>query len=236
MSGERERGKVQFEWARNRMPAVKLAENYIRKKGSKRIFRGLRLAVCLHVSKETAVFARVLQALGMETTLVAANPLSSQDEIAAYLSSIGIQVRGRKGESVAEYLHEIRKAAKSSPDLIVDDGGELHVAYSRTGSKSCFGGTDETTTGTQRLKALEKMGLLGYPVIPVNEARTKHLFDNKYGTGQSSLDGLLRATGLLLAGKVTVVAGYGWVGKGVAMRARGLGARVIVTEVEPIRA
>ena len=219
------------------MPAISLAEDYVRKKSSSKLpFSGLYLVACLHVSKESAVLLRALHSLGMEILLVAANPLSSQNEIAAYLSSVGVKVKGRKGESVGEYLKEIQKAARSSPDLIIDDGGELHVAYSKTDSKSCFGGTDETTSGTRRLKALEKIGLLRYPVIPVNEARTKYLFDNKYGTGQSSIDGLVRATSLLLAGKVIVVAGYGWVGKGVALRAKGLGSRVIVTEVDPIKA
>ncbi|MGI0085669.1 MAG: adenosylhomocysteinase, partial [Nitrososphaerales archaeon] len=223
--------------AMSRMAAVSLAEDYVRKtSSSKRPFSGLYLAACLHVSKETAVLLSALGSLGMEAHLVAANPLSSQDEIAAYLSSIGMKVHGRRQESVEEYLKQIENAAGSGPDLIVDDGGELHVAYAKTDSTSCFGGTDETTSGTQRLMALERNGLLRYPVIPVNEARTKHIFDNKYGTGQSSIDGLVRATGLLLAGKVLVVAGYGWVGKGVAMRARGQGARVIVTEVDPIRA
>jgi adenosylhomocysteinase len=229
-------GKAQFDWARKRMPAIHLAEDFIRRKNSNRIFKGLHLAACLHVSKETGVLVSSLRALGMETNLIAANPLSSQSEIVAYLSSIEIKVSGRRNESVLEYQNDIKRAAKSSPDLIVDDGGELHVAYSKSGSTSCFGGTDETTSGTQRLRALERKHLLRYPVIPVNEAKTKHLFDNKYGTGQSSLDGLIRATGLLIAGKVVVVSGYGWVGKGVAMRARGLGARVIVTEVEPVRA
>ena len=217
------------------MPALILAERYVKQKKAASL-SGVHLAACLHVSKETAVLVSSLHSLGMDVHLVAANPLSSQGEIARYLSSTGVKVSGRRGESAAEYHAEIRKVASSSPDMIVDDGGELHVAYSKTGLGSCFGGTDETTSGTQRLLALEQMGLLRYPVIPINEASMKHLFDNKYGTGQSSLDGLLRATGLLLAGKSIVVAGYGWVGKGVAMRARGLGARVIVTEVDPVHA
>src|SRR5487761_450735 len=238
MPSELERiGKKQIDWASKRMPALSLAEEYVRKKRGARLpFSGLYLAACLHISKESAVLLRALHSLGMELGLVAANPLSSHNEVAAYLSSTGIKAYGRKGGSVGEYLKGIRKAARSSPDLIVDDGGELHVVYAGTGSKSCFGGTDETTSGSQRLEALERDGLLRYPVIPANEAKTKYLFDNKYGTGQSSMDGLVRATSLLLAGKAVVVAGYGWVGKGVAMRARGLGARVIVTEVDPVRA
>ena len=219
------------------MPVLKLAENYVRKSDlSKKSLDGLYLAACLHVSKESAVFLDTLNRLGMKIRLVAANPLSSQNEIAGFLNERGIKVFGKKEESVRTYKNEIKKAALSKPDLIVDDGGELHVAYARSESLSCFGGTDETTSGTHRLLALEREGLLRYNAIPVNEARTKHFFDNKYGTGQSSIDGLLRATSLLIAGKAVVVAGYGWVGKGVAVRAKGLGARVIVTEIDPIRA
>lgn len=219
------------------MPVLKLAENYVKESSrSKKTLVGLYLAACLHISKESAVFLDALSRLGMRIRLVAANPLSSQNEIAGFLNERGIKVFGKKGESVRSYKSEIRRAALSKPDLIIDDGGELHVAYARSESLSCFGGTDETTSGTHRLLALAREGLLRYNAIPVNEARTKHLFDNKYGTGQSSIDGLLRATSLLIAGKAVVVAGYGWVGKGIAMRAKGLGARVIVTEVDPIKA
>lgn len=219
------------------MPVLKLAENHVKESSrSKKFLDGLYLAACLHVSKESAVFLDALSRLGMRIRLVAANPLSSQNEIAGFLNERGIKVFGKKGESVLTYKSEIKRAALSEPDLIIDDGGELHVAYARSESLSCFGGTDETTSGTHRLLALEREGLLRYNAIPVNEARTKHLFDNKYGTGQSSIDGLLRATSLLIAGKAVVVAGYGWVGKGIAMRAKGLGARVIVTEVDPIKA
>lgn len=229
-----EPGRVAFEWARSHMPVFSLAEQHVCRRISK--LENLRLAACLHVSKETSVLISALNSLGLEIRLVAANPLSSQDEIASYLSSIGVDVRAKRGESVKEYQTEIADAANWEPDLILDDGGDLHVAYSRTSSKSCFGGTDETTSGTIRLAALDRKSKLRYPAIPVNEANTKHLFDNRYGTGQSAIDGLLRATGLLLAGKTLVVSGYGWVGKGVAERACGLGARVIVTEVDPIRA
>jgi adenosylhomocysteinase len=221
------------------MPLLKLAQAHIRRKiidERANPLQGLRLAACLHVSKETSVLLFTLKSFGVEIRLVAANPLSTQDDIASFLSSIGVEVRANSQESVAEYLGEIKKAALVHPDMVVDDGGELHVAYSKTSSSSCFGGTDETTSGTRRLMALEKSGNLRYPVITVNEAVTKHLFDNKYGTGQSSLDGLLRATGLLIAGKIVVVNGYGWVGKGVALRSRGMGARVIVTEVDPVKA
>ena len=215
------------------MPVFSLAERYVRKKLKS---ANLRLAACLHVSKETSVLISSLNSIGFKIRLVAANPLSSQSEVVSYLSEIGVDVRARRGESVEEYQSEIIGAANSQPDFILDDGGDLHVAYSQTSSNTCFGGTDETTSGTTRLAALEKSSKLRYPAIPVNEAKTKHLFDNRYGTGQSAVDGLVRATGLLIAGKTLVVSGYGWVGKGVAERARGLGARVIVTEVDPIRA
>ncbi len=193
-------GRLSFEWAKRNMRAFRLAESYLRRKGKKNALEGLHLAACLHVSKETAVLLDSLHSFGMETNLVAANPISSQDEIVSYLNSVGISVRARRDETVEEYLGGIRKLARSSPDLIIDDGGSIHVAYSRIESNSCFGGTDETMSGTQRLCALDSRGLLRYPVVPVNDARTKHVFDNKYGTGQSSLDGLVRATGLLIAG------------------------------------
>ncbi|MDG6923273.1 MAG: adenosylhomocysteinase [Nitrososphaerota archaeon] len=230
-------GRLSFEWARDHMPVMTLAKRYVRKKlGESNTLKGLRLSACLHVSKETSVLIQALSSLGVEVRLVAANPLSSQDDIASFLSEQGIDVHARKGETVEEYAHEIIEAARSQPDLIVDDGGDLHVAYARVKANSCFGGTDETTSGTVRLRALEKSKRLRYPAIPVNEANTKHLFDNRYGTGQSALDGLIRSTGLLVAGKILVVSGYGWVGKGVSERARGLGARVVVTEVDPVKA
>jgi adenosylhomocysteinase len=218
------------------MPALILAKNYLVERGGKRTLKGIRLGACLHISKETAVLIDTFSGFGMEIDIVAANPLSTKDSIAAYLSTLGIKVHGHSLETNAEYQSAIRSLANSSPQMIIDDGAELHVAYSLTDSNSCVGGTDETTSGTIRLQSLERKGKLRYPVIPVNEAKTKHFFDNKYGTGQSSLDGLIRATGLLLAGKLVAVSGYGWVGKGVAQRARGLGARVVVTEVDPVAA
>ena len=220
------------------MPVFVSCERFVKSKtkNSKRssIFKDVKLAICLHISKETAVLVESLQSLGAEVTLVAANPLSTQNEIASFLASKGVSVYGSKGESTGEYERQIRRAAISGPDLIVDDGGELHVAYSKTDLNTCIGGTDETTSGTMRLAALDDQRKLRYPAIPVNEAQTKHIFDNRYGTGQSAVDGLIRATGLLIAGKVVVVAGYGWVGRGVAERIRGLGGRVVVTEVSPI--
>ena len=231
------KGRTSYEWALSHMPALRLAESLVKNKiGRKNYLSGLKLAACLHVSKETAVLVLALHSLGLEIDLVAANPLSSQPDIAAFLSNEGIKVRARRNETAKEYEEAIKQAAIAGPDLIIDDGGELHSAYASLNVDTCFGGTDETTSGTLRLAALDAVGKLRYPAIPVNEARTKHLFDNRYGTGQSALDGLIRSTGLLLAGKRIIIAGYGWVGKGVAERARGMGARVTVTEVDPIRA
>jgi len=233
LASPEESGQLSVEWARSHMPVFALAEKYLRKKDDGRnLFQDLRLASCLHVSKETAVFVESLKSFGMNIHLVAANPLSSQDDVASFLRSIGVSVSAKSNESIDEYTSSINSAAESNPEMIVDDGGELHVAYSQTGSLSCRGGTDETTSGTFRLKAIEKAGKLTYPVIPVNDAETKHLFDNKYGSGQSAIDGLFRAAGLLLSGKCVVVAGYGWVGRGVALRSRGMGSRVVVTEVD----
>lgn len=219
------------------MPVFLLAQRHIQEREKSRdLFRSLRVSACLHVSKETSVLIEAIHSLGADVTLVAANPLSSQDDVVEYLRSEGILVNAHSEETVDDYEQSIQSAARSEPDLIIDDGGELHVAYCLSDSCSCRGGTDETTSGTKRLRALEEAGRLKYPVLPVNEARTKHIFDNEYGSGQSALDGLLRATSLLIAGKVIVVAGYGWVGRGVADRARGLGARVVVTETEGTKA
>ncbi len=230
-------GRQSYEWARLHMPSFVLAESYVKKKIERNNpFRGMYLAACLHVSKETAVLINSLHSFGMKIRLVAANPLSSQNEIATFLESEGIDVRASKGESVKEYKSEISSAAKSDPDFIMDDGGELHVAYAQSNRRSCVGGTDETTSGTIRLRALDAQEKLRYPVIAVNDSPIKHIFDNRYGSGQSAIDGLVRATGLLLAGKIVVVLGFGWVGRGVAERARGLGARVVVTEVNPSKA
>ncbi len=242
-----EQGRLSFHWARRNTPLFRLAERFVQRQISlgrkENPFLGLRIAACLHVSKETAVLMESLNRFGAKILLVAANPLSSQPEIVAFLSSLGIEVRARRDETASEYEKEIELAAASQPDLIIDDGAELHVAYASNISgrnsrakRTCFGGTDETTSGTIRLRALDRRRLLTYPVIAVNEAPTKHIFDNKYGTGQSTIDGLIRSTGLLLAGKVVVVVGFGWVGSGVAARAKGMGSRVIVTEVNPIRA
>ena len=227
-------GREQIEWAETRMPVlVRLREKY----SAGRPLEGLRVSACLHVTKETAVLVRTLKAWGAEVTLVPSNPLSTQDEVAAALLEEGVRVYAWRGMSEEEYFQAIAVAASASPDIVIDDGADLHVyIHERAGRGKVIGGTEETTTGVNRLRAMEKEGKLLYPVIAVNDALTKYLFDNRYGTGQSTIDGIMRATGVLLAGRKVVVAGYGWVGRGIAIRARGMGARVIVTEVDPIRA
>lgn len=229
-------GRNQIEWARRNMPVLELIRREFEKV---KPLKGIRIAAVLHVTKETAVLVETLQAGGAEVWLAASNPLSTQDEVAAALAEEGIHVFAWRGESKEEYFWAIDMVASSDPNVVIDDGGDLHAHLheKRTEiAEKVWGGTEETTTGVIRLKAMEKEGVLKYPVIAVNNALTKFLFDNRYGTGQSTIDGILRATNILLAGKTVIVAGYGWVGRGIAMRARGMGARVIVTEVDPIRA
>ncbi len=231
-------GKLKIEWAERHMPVLML---YRRKYSRTKPLKGVRIGAVLHVTKETAVLMKTLYDAGAEEVVLAAsNPLSTQDDVAAALVQYGIRVYAWRGQSKDEYYWCIRQVVESDPDIVLDDGGDLHAMlhkdYIDVASK-IIGGTEETTTGVIRLKALERDGLLKYPVIAVNNAYTKYLFDNRYGTGQSTFDGILRATNILIAGKVVVVAGYGWVGRGIAIRARGLGARrVIITEVDPIRA
>ncbi|ABU81224.1 adenosylhomocysteinase [Ignicoccus hospitalis] len=232
-----DQGKLKIEWAENHMPVVvglrKLCEE-------KKVFEGKRISAVLHVTKETAALVRSLKFCGAEVYLAGSNPLSTQDDVAAALAQEGINVYAWKGETEEEYWWAIKKIIEEGdPDLVIDDGGDLHATIHKEYPKlaeKIIGGTEETTTGVIRLKAMEKEGVLKYPVIAVNDAFTKFLFDNRYGTGQSTIDGILRATNILLAGKVAVVAGYGWVGRGIAMRLRGMGARVVVTEVNPLRA
>ena len=225
-------GERNFLWAKAHMATLNaLAERY----GKSKALEGVKLGVCLHITKETSVLIDALLSAGAEVRLAGANPLSTQDDIAAYLST-RTEVWAWRGQSAKEYDWCIQQVLGSRPDQIIDDGADLHVAAHVSRAKGIAGGSEETTTGVIRLKALEAEGKLAYPVIAVNDAKTKFLFDNRYGTGQSTLDGIMRATALLLAGVKTVVVGYGWVGKGVAMRARGMGARVTVVEVDPIRA
>ena len=225
-------GERNFHWAKAHMGTLNaLAGKY----GKSKPLEGVRLGVCLHITKETSVLIDALLAAGAEVRLAGANPLSTQDDIAAYLST-RTEVWAWRGQSAAEYDWCIQQVLGSRPDQLIDDGADLHVAAHVSRAKGIVGGSEETTTGVIRLKALEAEGRLAYPVIAVNDARTKFMFDNRYGTGQSTLDGVMRATALLLAGAKTVVVGFGWVGKGVAMRARGMGARVTVVEVDPVRA
>ncbi len=231
-------GRRQIEWAEMHMPVVAriIRERFEREKPLK----GVKVGAVLHVTKETAALVRTLKAGGAEVRLAASNPLSTQDDVAAALVEDGVEVCAWRGMSEDEYFSCIRFVAEWEPNIVIDDGGDLHaMLHDKYPSiaERIWGGTEETTTGVIRLRALERQGLLRYPVIAVNDAYTKMMFDNRYGTGQSAIDGVLRATNILIAGKVVVVAGYGWVGRGIALRARGMGARrVIVTEVDPIKA
>ena len=230
-------GKLRIEWADRLMPVLQLIR---RRFAAEQPLKGLRIAACLHVTSETANLMRTLQAGGADGVLCASNPLSTQDDVAASLvEDYGISVYARKGEDSDTYYSHLAAALDSAPHITMDDGADL-VSLLHTERAALIpdilGSTEETTTGVIRLKALERDGKLGFPVIAVNEARTKHLFDNRYGTGQSTIDGILRSTNILLAGRTVVVVGYGWCGRGVASRAHGHGAQVIVVEVNPVRA
>ena len=227
-------GKNRIEWAEAHMPVlVALRQKYEKTKPLKEI----RVAGCLHVTKETGVLVRTLKAAGAELSWCGCNPLSTQDDVAASLAQDeGISIFASRGVTQQEYYDDIRSAMMIEPHVTIDDGADLTVEMHKKNSNSIRGGTEETTTGVIRLRAMQKAGKLMYPIIAVNDAETKHDFDNIYGTGQSALDGIIRATNILFAGKNVVVAGYGHVGKGISRRAAGLGANVIVTEVDPIAA
>ncbi len=229
-------GRIQLEWAEANMPVLmKLRVKYSESKP----LAGVKVSAVLHVTKETGVLARTLKAWGAEVWLAASNPLSTQDDVAAALVEDGIHVFAWRGMSKDDYFWAIRQVASVNPDFVIDDGGDLHYLLNKEMTdvaSKVKGGAEETTTGVIRLRILEKEGALHYPVIAVNDALTKFMFDNRYGTGQSTIDGILRATNILLSGKRAVVAGYGWVGRGIAWRLRGMGARVIVVEADPIRA
>jgi adenosylhomocysteinase len=231
------RGQARIEWAARDMPVLQLIrERFLREQPLK----GLRMAGCLHITTETANLAITLKAGGADLVLCASNPLSTQDDVAAALVSIyEIPTFAIKGEDEQTYYRHIHAALDHRPNLTMDDGCDLvstlHSARSEL-LEQVLGGMEETTTGVIRLRSMEKQGVLRYPVLAVNDSDTKHLFDNRYGTGQSTLDGIIRATNLLLAGRTIVVHGYGWCGRGLAARARGMGANVIVTEVDPVRA
>jgi adenosylhomocysteinase len=230
-------GTNRIEWALAEMPVLR---TLIDRFGSKRPLDGVRIAACLHVTAETANLARVLVAGGAQLVVCASNPLSTQDDVAAALPlKYGIPVFAHRGDNHENYYRRIASALDHRPQITIDDGADLvNQLHTRRRDllKDVLGGTEETTTGIIRLRAMAAEGALEYPIIAVNDADTKHLFDNRYGTGQSTIDSILRATNVLLAGKVFTVCGYGWCGRGVAMRAHGLGAKVIVTEVEPVRA
>ncbi len=224
-------------WADRQMPELAaIRERFEREQP----LAGHRISACLHVTSETANLARTLQAGGADVLVCASNPLSTQDDVAAALvAEFGIPVFAIRGEDDETYYSHISAAVDHRPQLTMDDGADvIGVLHSERRDQlgDILGGTEETTTGVVRLRALERDGKLGFPVIAVNEAKTKHLFDNRYGTGQSTIDGIIRATNILIAGRRVVVAGFGWVGRGVALRARGLGAHVIVTEVNPLHA
>lgn len=202
-------------------------------------FKGKKIAMSIHLEAKTAYLAKVLRAGGAEVWVTGCNPLSTQDDVAAALAAEGFEVHARHGVSDAEYVEHLKKTLSCVPDLMIDDGGDLISLLHgecREYGKNLIGGCEETTTGIHRLLSRERAGLLDYTMIDVNDADCKHLFDNRYGTGQSTLDGIMNSTNLILAGKTVVVAGYGWCGKGVAMRAKGMGAVVVVTEIDPIKA
>jgi adenosylhomocysteinase len=231
------KGKSRIEWAEMDMPVLRsIRERFSREQPLK----GIRIAACLHVTTETANLAITLQAGGAEVALCASNPLSTQDDAAAALvKEWSIATFAIKGEDNATYYRHIQEALDSHPHLTMDDGadtvGVIHAERTNLVA-DIIGGTEETTTGVIRLRAMEKEGVLKYPIVAVNDANTKHFFDNRYGTGQSTIDGIVRATNRLLAGSTFVVSGYGWCGRGLASRARGMGASVVVTEVEPLQA
>jgi len=230
-----EAGARRVEWAGREMPVLRSIRDRL---AGERPFRGVRIAACLHVTTETANLAIALRDGGAEVALCASNPLSTQDDAAAALVAQGISVFARKGEDRDTYYRHIGAVLETKPTLTMDDGADV-VTILHTERRELLagvrGGTEETTTGVIRLRAMASEGILAYPIIAVNEARTKHMFDNQYGTGQSAIDGLMRATNVLIAGKTAVVCGYGWVGRGVASRLRGMGAIVVVCEVDPLR-
>lgn len=226
-------GSKRIEWAESKMPVLRLIrERFVKDKP----LRGRRIGCCLHVTTETANLMRTLMAGGARVFLTASNPLSTQDDVAAQLAREGVGVHAIKGESRKEYYEHMDQVIKNRPEVLIDDGADLISTVHKQGTKGILGGTEETTTGVVRLKQMDRDRVLRFPIIAVNDSLTKHLFDNRYGTGQSTLDGILRATNILISGCNFVVAGYGWCGRGLAMRAKGLGANVIVTEVDPVKA
>ena len=225
-------GKSEYLWAKKNMPVLnRLTRRYI----SKRCLENFRLGICLHITKETSVLLKALKDAGAEVNLCPANPLSIQETIKLYLTNNDIKIFSKKDDTLQDFYSNMEAVLNTKPQIITDDGGELHKrAIAR--KPIILGGTEETTSGVNRLRAWRKEGLLTYPIIAVNHSRTKYLFDNRYGTGQSTIEGILKTTGILLSSKRIVVCGYGWVGKGVARCAHGMGAKVTITEVNPLRA
>ena len=230
------KGKSRVEWAGAQMPVLELIAKRFQKE---KPLKGLKISACLHVTCETANLMITLKAGGADTVLVASNPLSTQDDVAASLvKDYGIPVFAKKGEDTKSYYSHIYAALDHKPNITMDDGADLVSAIHKEPAKykrDIIAGTEETTTGVIRLRSLESQGKLLYPLVAVNDAETKHFFDNRYGTGQSTVDGIIRATNVLIAGKTVVICGYGWCGRGVALRARGMGAKVIVTEIDPLK-
>ncbi len=228
-------GEKRIEWAFREMPVIRT----IRTRESKNLFKNLVIGACLHITSETANLVITLKGCGAKVFLTASNPLSTQDDVAACLvKNYGISVFGMKGEDSRTYAKHIKRVAEQKPHLVIDDGADLIVFLHNNPdfARNVIGATEETTTGITRIKNITKDGKLLFPVIGVNEAQTKYMFDNRYGTGQSAIDGILRATNILVAGKTAVVCGYGWCGRGIAKNLKGLGANVIITEVSPLRA
>lgn len=231
------KGKIRFEWSEARMPALRLIRDRFQKQ---KPFKNINISACLHVTAETAVLMSTLKAGGAKIALCGSNPLSTQDDISAFLAkNLKIRIFAVRGEGQAGYFKAIKNTLAIKPNITMDDGADLvstlHQKMPRL-LKNILGGTEETTTGLVRLRAMEKKGVLAYPIIAVNDAQTKRFFDNRYGTGQSTVDGILRAVNVLLAGKNIVVCGYGWCGKGIALRMHGMGANVIVCEINPVKA
>ena len=231
-----EKGKLRIDWAGREMPVIKLIQQRFAKE---KPLKGIRISACLHITTETANLALTLREGGADVILCASNPLSTQDDVAAALIDCGIPVNAIKGEDNETYYKHIITALEHKPQITMDDGADLvstlHKEYTEL-ADGVIGGTEETTTGVIRLRNIARAGKLSYPIVAVNDAQTKHFFDNRYGTGQSAIDGITRATNILWAGRKVVVCGYGWCGKGIAKRAQGMGAQVIVTEVDPIPA
>lgn len=229
-------GQLKIDWARDHMPVLaRIGARFEKEKP----FRGLSVGMCIHLEMKTAVLGQTLQAGGAMVSITGSNPLSTQDDVAAALAKSGVNVYAWRGVTAEEHHSNLLSVLSHEPNILVDDGAELSVAVhteKKELGRHIIGACEETTTGVHRYRAMERDGTLKYPVIAVNDARTKFLFDNQHGTGQSALDGIIRSTNLLIAGKTVVVAGFGWVGRGIALRADGLGANVVVTEVDPVRA